>query len=404
MDTDGCAGFAELLHTLRADAGLSLAELGAVAHIARGYIHHLEHGRRWPSRTVAKALDDALKAHGALLDSWATAEKLPDGPTPGNPDDRERLALVRTHPRRVDDATVSALADVLAATRRLEDSAGSAAVLPGVRRHLGLARDLLTDARPLVRDRVGALTGELHQYLGWLLTTTGRHEQASAELDAALAIGVELDDPDLTSLAFSFKGTLAWIRGDAHEVIALSRAAGRDERVFVTQHAFNAYQQARGWAMIGDVAEMDRMLGRAIDLADAALAQQADAPGNMYWYGAGFFTMQRGLTWHMLRDSRYATRAAAELTSGVGQLPATERDSEWAADFTIAAAEAYADAGDPERAVDEARRALAVCRSTCSTRLAGSLRKIHKHLREAWPTVPAVRELDDEVRTLGRAR
>lgn len=401
MNTDGRAGFAELLRTLRADAGLSLAELGTAAHIARGYIHHLEHGRRWPSHTFAKALDDALEAHGSLLDAWAAAAELPDGPAPQKADDRERLALARAHPRRVDDATVSALADVLAATRRLEDAAGAAAVLPDVRHHLALARDFLADARPSVRDRVSALTGELHQYLGWLLTTTGRHEQASVELDAALAIGVELDDPDLTSLALSFKGTLAWIRGDAQEVIALSRAAERDERVHVTQHAFNAYQQARGWAMTRDAGEMDRILGRAVDLADAALARRADTPGNMYWYGAGFFTMQRGLTWHMLRDSRYATRAAAELTSGVSQLPDAERDSEWAADFTIAAAEAYADAGDPERAVDEARRALVVCRATRSTRLAASLRTLHARLREQWPTVPAVRELGDEVRTSG---
>jgi transcriptional regulator with XRE-family HTH domain len=143
MNTDGRAGFAELLCTLRADAGMSLAELGAAAHIARGYIHHLEHGRRWPSRTFAKALDDALKAHGALLDTWAAADELPDGPAPQNPDDWERIALASAHPRRVDDATVSALADVLVATRRLEDSVGSAAVLPGVRHHLALARGLL---------------------------------------------------------------------------------------------------------------------------------------------------------------------------------------------------------------------------------------------------------------------
>ncbi|MGH3913985.1 MAG: hypothetical protein ACRDTC_11350, partial [Pseudonocardiaceae bacterium] len=218
------------------------------------------------------------------------------------------------------------------------------------------------------------------------------------------AIGVELDDPDLTSLALSFKGSLAWDRGDAHEVIALSRAAGRDERVHVTQHAFNAYQQARGWAMTGDVTEMDRMMGWAADLADAALVRQADAPDNMYWYGAGFFTMQRGLTWHMLRRHRYANRAATELTSGITQLPDAERGSEWAAVFTIAAAEAYADAGDPERAVDQARHALVVCRATRSTQLAAALRTLHAHLRELWPTVPTVRELSDEVRTLGRTR
>ena len=131
------------------------------------------------------------------------------------------------------------------------------------------------------------------------------------------------------------------MRGDAHEVVALSRAAGRDGRVFVTQHAFIAYQQARGWAMAGDVAEVDRMLGRAADTAETAVARQAEAPEGMYWYGAGFFTLQRGLTWHTVRDNRYATRAAGELTSGLGELPDGERDSEWAAIFTVAAAESY---------------------------------------------------------------
>ncbi|MGH3928743.1 MAG: hypothetical protein ACRDTF_02050, partial [Pseudonocardiaceae bacterium] len=337
-----------------------------------------------------------------LLDAWATADD--ESPAPRDPDDRERLALAADHPRRVDGATVGALADVLAATRRLEDVAGSAAVLPAARRHLALARDFLADARLPVRDRIGALTGELHQYLGWLLTATGHHEQASAELDAALAIGVEFDDPDLTSLALSYKGTLAWIRRDAHEVIALSRAAGRDERVLITQHVFIAYQHARGWAMIGDVAEMDRALGRATELAGTAMAQQAEAPASVYWHGAAFFTMQRGLTSHMVPGNRYATRAAADLISGVGQLPDAERDSEWAADFTLAAAEAYADAGEPERAVDAARRVLAVCRATRSTRLSASLRKVYARLREGWPTVAAVRELGDEVRTLSRPR
>lgn len=345
-----------------------------------------------------------MGAEGALLNAWTAADDRTHGPPPSNPDDRERLALAAHNPRRVDEATVSALGNVLAATRRLEDSTGSAAVLPGVRHHLALAGKLFTEARPPVQDRVGALTGELHQYLGWLLTGTGHPERAGAELDAALAIGVELDDPDLASLALTYKGTLAWIRGDAHKVIALSRAVGRDGRIFVTQHVYTASQHARGWARAGDTTEMDRALGRAIDLADTALARQAEAPDAVYWHGVGFITMQRGLTWHALRDRRYAAQAAGELTSGLGLLPDGERDSEWAAFFTVAAAESYAAAGDPERAAREARRAAGVCRATCSTRLATALRKVHAQLRERWPTMPTTRELGDEVRTLVRAR
>ncbi|MDQ3154929.1 MAG: hypothetical protein M3R63_25415 [Actinomycetota bacterium] len=142
-------------------------------------------------------------------------------------------------------------------------------------------------------------------------------------------------------MALSYKGHLAWMRGDAHEVVALSRAALRDGRVFVAQRAYNLHQQARGRAMAGDVAEVDRTLGRAADTAETAVARQAEAPEGMYWYGAGFFTLQRGLTWHTVRDNRYATRAAGELTSGLGELPDGERDSEWAAIFTVAAAESY---------------------------------------------------------------
>jgi hypothetical protein len=238
---------------------------------------------------VAQALDNALDAGGALLAAWEVANALPRAAAvPADPEDRERVALAARHPRRVDAATVSALADVLATTRRLEDQIGSAAVLPGIRGNRALARSLLADARPPIRDRVGALAGELHQYLGRLLAETGHPEQARAELDAALALGVEIDDPDLTSLALSYKGHLAWMLDDPRGVIALSRAARRDTRVFVAQQAYNAYQEARGWAMAGEPAEVDRTLGHAEELAERAVARQADAHPTCTGMARGF--------------------------------------------------------------------------------------------------------------------
>ena len=405
MDADGRARFAEQLTELRDQAGLSLAGVATAAHVARGYVHHIEHGHRWPTQPVAKALDDALDAGGALLAAWEVADALPRAAAvPADPEDRERVALAARHPRRVDTATVTALADVLAATRRLEDQLGCAAVLPGIRSNRALARTLLADARPPIRDRVGALAGELHQYLGWLLAETGHIEQARAEFDAALALGLESDDPDLTSLALSFKGHLAWMRDDPHGVIALSRGARRDKRIFIAQHAYNAHQEARGWAMAGEPAEVDLILGCAEELAERTVARQADVPPNMYWYGSGFFTLQRGLTWHTLGDPRFAERAAKELTKVVRELPDAERHSEWAAIFTVAAAEALTTAGEAERAVAQARQALAVCRATKSTRLARALHRAHTQMWETWPTHPAVRELGDEVRPLSGAR
>jgi hypothetical protein len=146
------------------------------------------------------------------LATWEAADALPKtAAAPANPEDRERVALAVRHPRRVDAATVGALANVLAAIRRLEDQVGSAAVLPGVRNHRTLVGGLLADAGGPVRDRIGPPAGELHQYVGWLLAETGHPEQAQRELDAALALGVEFDDPDLVSLTFSYKGHAAWM-------------------------------------------------------------------------------------------------------------------------------------------------------------------------------------------------
>jgi hypothetical protein len=124
----------------------------------------------------------------------------------------------------------------------------------------------------------------------------------------------------------------------------------------------------------------------------------------MYWYGSGFYTLQRGLTWHTLGDARFAERAATELINGLRELPEAERHSEWAAIFTVAAAEALTTAGEAERAVTQARQALAVCRTTRSRRLARALQHAHTRMRDVWPTHAPVRELGDELRPLSGAR
>ncbi len=77
--------FAAELRRLRAFTGLSLAELARAAHVNRGYIGHVEHGQRWPSRSVAAAFDDAVGARGALLAAWEAADLQPALPSVGTP-------------------------------------------------------------------------------------------------------------------------------------------------------------------------------------------------------------------------------------------------------------------------------------------------------------------------------
>ena len=53
MDTDTArAAFAAELARRRADAELSLGKLAGLAHASRGYLHHIERGRRWIRREL----------------------------------------------------------------------------------------------------------------------------------------------------------------------------------------------------------------------------------------------------------------------------------------------------------------------------------------------------------------
>lgn len=92
------------------------------------------------------------------------------------------------------------------------------------------------------------------------------------------------------------------------------------------------------------------------------------------------------------------------MTNELRELPEAERHFEWAVIFIIAAAEAVTTAGKAERAIVQARQALAVCRATKSTRLARALHRAHIRMRDTWPVHTAVHELGDELYPLSNGR
>jgi replication-associated recombination protein RarA len=66
----------------------------------------------------------------------------------------------------------------------------------------------------------------------------------------------------------------------------------------------------------------------------------------------------------------------------------------------VAAVEALTTAGEAERAIAQARQAVAVCCATRSTRLACALKRAHTLMQDTWPTDAAIRELGEEIRPL----
>lgn len=400
---------------LAAAVGLWLSErdpMGREYAFDAGHLGKLERGTvRRPSRHYAEALCAILGAtpselgftpNGSRLRLNGTAPTVPDPTGELDPYDAERLSLAAIRPRRIDATGAGSLATILSATRRLEDSVGSAAVLPPVRRHLNLIEQFVTDARMAIRPRVCQIGANFAQFQGWLLSSTRQFEAARTWFDRATEWALEANDTDMVAGVLSFKASIAYELGQVGPMIGLSQATQRDRRVSVGLRAFSAYQEARGHAMIGDVDTASRKADEGAELAAQAIALPDGCPEWTYWYDAAFFQMQRGLTYRFIgeADPRSNDRAITELTTGLDALPPETRLSEWAAWFACDLAHVHAQAGDPDRACAVAASTTDIAARTRSEWLTTRIRLVHAQLRHSWPDLHEVRELDEHIHTV----
>lgn len=160
------ASFAVELARRRAEAGLSLADVAAAAHVARGYVHHIEHSHRWPSRSVAAALGSALNADGRLLDLWQAGDVEPPAlhvADPGDVAELEALELARrVAASDLSGPTLAQLEEAVDALATAYPSAVPEELLARVRAHLAYVRRLI-DARGTLDERRRLLV-----VAGWL--------------------------------------------------------------------------------------------------------------------------------------------------------------------------------------------------------------------------------------------
>lgn len=222
MSSDGRERFAEQLATLRLRAGLSLAGVAAAAHVARGYVHHLEHGRRWPSQSVAEALDTALGANGALLEMWQAAERTgsPDRVTlsaPATPEDVEAVLvsaadesarlLAWAEASNLGDLTVEQMHSEL---RWMTSNYLKVPTLPLFAR----ARAIRDQAFALLAGRqkpdqsrdLYATAGWALTTLAWISTDLGRSDTADTHARTAWVCAANADH----------QGLRAWVRATQH--------------------------------------------------------------------------------------------------------------------------------------------------------------------------------------------
>ncbi|MFI9638607.1 helix-turn-helix domain-containing protein [Micromonospora sp. NPDC051925] len=339
--TDG--RFSAELRRLRMSAGLSLRQLAPLVLSSRGHLHDLETGRRQPTVELVTRLDDVLETNGLL------SGLLHPSPAPQDP---ERLAYVGRHPRRVDPATLHALAESLAAHRRLEDTLGSTPLLPTIRAQLDLVTALVAETATALRPQVVDLAAQWAQFGGWLYAASDRRRLASRWYGTALEWGTEAGNPDMIATALSMRGHLAWSERRAGPLIGLSAAAARQPASSGVR-AIAAQQQARGHALIGEADAVTGLLDQAVELNEAASQAPDREPPWIYFHSAGYLAMQRGLAYRLLGRN---AQAIEYLRLGLAGLPTESAGAAWTGPYLLRLAAALADTGEVSEAFSVCER------------------------------------------------
>ncbi|WNI28597.1 helix-turn-helix transcriptional regulator [Streptomyces sp. ITFR-6] len=275
-------------------------------------------GKQLPSPQLVQALDNLLGAEGTLVELAAPLS---------DPDVVDRVERVVAQPSRLDARTVGALADVLAAQRRLDDAVGPTAVLPATQAQASTVRSLLRSSGGPHRGALADVVAEWVQFEGWLHASARSDARALILLDEAVELADEAESGTLVAQALNFRGYVARQREQPRAVTRWFSAAYHTPGAHPAQRMGDATQAAHGYAELGHTDEARRMLDEAANLADAAADQP---PGTAYWLTPTFQRLSLGLAHLGLGEH---ADAAEHLRAGLSGLPADQQRAEWTGEY-----------------------------------------------------------------------
>jgi transcriptional regulator with XRE-family HTH domain len=395
-------GFAEELRNLMAARGVSGRALAKLVPCDQALICRYKNGKQPPSAKMAKLIDDALGADGALAalagpDRRAVlAGGLLAGALLGiGPEAADRLDWTARHPPAIDAAAVDSLADVLLGQRRADDAFGSAVMLQPVLAQLAVVENLVKQTRGPLRSALLNVAQQFSQFAAYQHRQTGDSAGDRGRLAQALEWATEIGDRTMIATVLLNRGETALLAEESGTVVGLAQAAQRDTSAAVGPRAHGADLQARGHALAGDVAAAERCLGQAAELA-TVLGDHDDRHPWLHWMSSADMRCKRGVSFGFLAgDPRYYGLAVSELEAGYAALPDDQRLTAWGAKYPAHLAVVHARAGDVGQACAMARQAARITRRTGPS-LAGRLaHQVHAGLAERYPADPRVAELAD---------
>ncbi|MFJ4095092.1 helix-turn-helix domain-containing protein [Kitasatospora sp. NPDC089913] len=303
--------FGRTLRLLRRRAGISQPALAATVFVSQPTISRFESGARTPDPALARLLDEAVGAGGALAGLL--------------PADADRAEFQARRPGLVDRQTVLDMESGLLRLRVLEDATSSAGVMPMVAARAEMSLRTAYDAPYALRAAAIGVAAMGVTYLGWCHVLAGRHEAAAQLLDRAVACAYESQDPERLERTMSYRGVLELVWGNPAAAACMFAASRHDTRTHPVLRAYDTGQHARALAHAGEARAADRLLLEADRLAEGV--DHADVPEGAYWYTPGWLALQRGVA--MLAQGRPA-RARHEIEQGYAAMPVEHQQAHWA--------------------------------------------------------------------------
>lgn len=276
------ADFGATLRELRLSRGMSLGRLAAAVHYSTGHLSRIEHGRKRPSRSLARLCDAALNGNGVLLRHPAlSGPDVESGPPPGG--DATEPWVLRlasdgsgsweggpfSHPLPMGAAPAADQWAVFATLRGVGRTAPPAVVLPMTFAFFSAVQSGVAGSVGRARRRQMMLGARVAEYLGWMWQEAGRDDAALAWTDQAVMIARDAGDAELSEYAAARRALVALYRRDAAQVVALTERTAPTASPRVRW--LSALREAQGHALAGDHKRCLVALDRARALTDAAV-------------------------------------------------------------------------------------------------------------------------------------
>jgi len=366
--------------------GMSLRGLARAAGYDPSYLSKVLSGRKPASPFLARCLDDALGADGAIEQAAAQpAARSEQPPIPAE-----------TYQGPVAPELADYFRGQLPGHYQADMFLGPRHLIPTVQTQTKLILQLLPGAEAAVRRDLLGIGAAYAALLGWLYQDAGDLGSSARWRDVTLGLAHRSGDAQLVSYALTNKAMMAVDLGDGHAVVDFAQAAlAGQQRLCPKVRVLALQHQAHGQAMLGDRTEADRLLDAA-----ETLTRQVDDDypwGNACRRTPAYVQVQRATCYGRTGRPEDAAGAAALWDQSLAAIPqAQRRDS---AVFHARQAAALAVLPDPECVTSIAAGAAGLVQETGSARLRRELVAVADQAR-GWAHTAAGRELGEIIASI----